>query len=207
MSNQTPETISLIKKLYEELCENTENAISFLVIGLNHDEDEINSLGCLEIFEILKEEIFDYSLKDLKEIIEELDLEDFSFKFVEETIIDDGNFKKPCKNPCPECPYKKNSPKGYFGGQDPLEYANAIHQDTIIPCHSRTKYNENTEMPTFNSDIVPCTGHLVAQIKVCKRQKNEDAANAQDYVRNLENIEELKQNILGFDFKKHHEID
>lgn len=114
--------------------------------------------------------------------------------------------KKPCKKPCLSCPFTKNSDKGYFGGNDPLEYANALHQDTVIACHSRTKHNKKTGLPDSYSDITICTGHIVSQIKIFKSSIHEEGSKAQQQIRSSDNFEELKENALGFDFKKYHGI-
>lgn len=115
--------------------------------------------------------------------------------------------RMPCKNPCPTCPFMKGSAKGYFGGNDPEEYAESIHRNTVVACHSRTKHDEETGMPTGEGSIHICTGHIVAQTKVCKSPlPGTDADHSHSLVRSRENFEELKNNALGFDFKQYHEL-
>ena len=114
--------------------------------------------------------------------------------------------KQPCKNPCPSCPYTKKAAKGYFGGNNPEEYARAIHQDTVIACHTRTKYNEKTGYPDSEDDVVICTGHIVSQIKACKSTIHSDGKKARDQIMTQDNFEELKEQSLAFDFKQYHGI-
>jgi hypothetical protein len=114
--------------------------------------------------------------------------------------------KQACKKPCKTCPYKKDSIKGYFAGLDPQEYAEAIHQDTIIACHSRSTYNQSGIVTT----AVVCTGHIVAQILSLKRPNalHIEQLQAHQQIRKQDNFVELKaQNLSLFDFYKHHNID
>lgn len=113
--------------------------------------------------------------------------------------------KKPCKNPCPECPYAKKSIPGYFGGLDPREYAQAIGQDTVIACHTRSKYDTNGHVKM--DDVVVCTGHIVAQIKSCKQTIHPVGKLAHEQIRAQSNFEQLKTEMLGLDFWSHHKIE
>ncbi len=71
-----------------------------------------------------------------------------------------------CKTPCPECPYIKGAPEGFFGGQDPEIYADAIHRDSVVVCHSRNKYDKDG---MAIEPYEPCLGHAMIQIKAIKR--------------------------------------
>ena len=104
-----------------------------------------------------------------------------------------------CKRPCKECPYMKDSMPGYFGGNDPAEYALAMHLDTVVPCHMKSTYFEDDV-----EEIVMCTGHLLSQRKVCKRSVHPEVVKAWKDG-SLELLyEELKDDLLGFDFYNHH---
>ena len=210
MSHYSAQKLVVIEKLITALTEDTDTAITFLVEGLHFDQDEIDEMGCLDIFDKVREEVLDEHM-DTETLINALcfvDVEGFdknSLNFTEKPKIPvDGDIRQPCKNPCPTCPYTKKALSGDFGGNDPEEYANAIHQDTVIACHSRTKHDQTTLLPKSTSDVTICTGHIVAQIKVCKQSRHPDGLKAQETVRNNSNFEELKENALGFDFKSHH---
>ena len=85
-------------------------------------------------------------------------------------------------------------------GQD---YKKALHHDTIIACHSRSKYDEEETV----IEAVVCTGHIVAQINSCKRPNalHKEMYDAHQQIRKQDNFEELKSNTLSaFNFDKHH---
>lgn len=114
--------------------------------------------------------------------------------------------KKPCKYPCPSCPFTNKADKGYFGGNNPEEYAQSIHQDTVVACHTRTKHNEATGLPNSDNDIVICTGHIVSQIKACKNTIHPEGKKAKEQIMAQDNFENLKEKALAFDFKQYHGI-
>lgn len=107
------------------------------------------------------------------------------------------------RRPCKECPYMKRSMPGYFGGQDPLIYAEAMHQDTIIPCHMRSEYHDGGDVQV----VTPCTGHLMSQKKVCKGSLHEVALEYLRDPRFYELYNELYDEVLGFRFYDHHGLD
>lgn len=50
---------------------------------------------------------------------------------------------KPCTSKiCDECPYRKNSSPGFFGGNPIDIYADAILYDIRIPCHKTVNLKE-----------------------------------------------------------------
>lgn len=115
---------------------------------------------------------------------------------------------KPCKKPCKTCPYKADSIKGYFAGNDATEYFEALSRDTVIACHTRSRFGSNDMVV----EATVCTGHIVAQIKSCKRpskrpsERHPEAAEAHSQIREQDNFEALKANSLSvFNFKEHHE--
>lgn len=109
---------------------------------------------------------------------------------------------KHCKKPCSECPYMKKSEPGYFGGNDPGEYQVAIHRDTVVACHTTSTYDHNEDVET----AVVCRGHLLAQKKVCKQIRHEEAVDVAQSEAFQEQYDELKDEVLGFDFAEHHRI-
>ena len=199
----------VIDELLEVLMSETDSSIEFLVNGLHFDEDEINEMGCCEIFDKVQEEIQENNFETIKEAMSYIIIDEWDMKKMEisEDDIQDGKIRKPCKNPCPTCPYTKNAIKGYFGGQNSDVYANAINQDTVIACHSRTKHDKMTSLPNSLDDVTICTGHIVSQIKSCKSSQHPDGKKAQEQLRNADNFEELKENALAFDFRTYHGID
>ena len=110
---------------------------------------------------------------------------------------------KLCNNPCIECPYLKGSMPGYFGGNDPQEYAHALHADTIVPCHMRSTYDDDEEV----SEVTICVGHLMAQKKVCKSNSHPEAVKALKSTKFKAMFKKHKADVLGFDFYEHHGVE
>ena len=210
MTQHTEQQTQLINELLEALYDDTTLMIDFLVNCFHLDSDEINEMGCEEIFENLESEISEYSFEEIKAFVEKFEEMGFEIDGFDSSKMilnaKSGKMRQPCKEPCPSCPYTKNAPKGYFGGQDPLEYANAIGQDTVVACHTHTKHSEESGVIESDSDITICTGHIISQIKTCKSSIHPEGQEAHALVRSRDNFEELKDNALGFDFKSHHGI-
>lgn len=111
--------------------------------------------------------------------------------------------KDRCKNPCPECAYRKDSPKGYFGGNDPQIYRDAYNSDNAIPCHMKSKFDDKGEL--IATTHRPCIGQALAQIKSCKRVNDPATAALHDELRKSENIDKLKDSVLAvWEFESHH---
>lgn len=103
---------------------------------------------------------------------------------------------------CSECPYRKSSPPGYFGGNDPAAYREAIISDVVVACHTRNRYNEQGYVDTTN--LQPCIGHLTAQTKSCKRSRVPEVAELQHHLRDIVD----QSNILNlWEFDAHHAVD
>lgn len=60
--------------------------------------------------------------------------------------------------PCKECPWLKNSLRGYLGPEDPEYFASVFHQDFEYPCH-KTKDTPEEEV---------CTGLVYTRVNSCK---------------------------------------
>ena len=183
MNQYNEKQTAILNELIEAVSNDTSVAINFLVDCFLIDEDEVNEMGCSEIFDLVESEISDSDFDTIKERIKHFDFENFDISLMDGDMSDDidiasGTMKQPCKNPCPSCPYTKNAVKGYFGGHDPSEYANAIHQDTVIACHSRTKHDKETKLPNSDNDVTICTGHIVSQIKSCKSSQHPEGMKA-----------------------------
>lgn len=95
------------------------------------------------------------------------------------------------KRPCGQCPFRKDSVKGYLGGftiEETLEVAKSEHP---FDCH-KTRGTDNTK---------ECSGRLLFATKTCKSFKNAELEKLR-----LETKESNStDNILGFDFRQHHE--
>lgn len=94
------------------------------------------------------------------------------------------------KRPCGQCPFRKDSAKGYLGGftvEETLEVAKSEHQ---FDCH-KTRETDNTK---------ECVGRLLFATKTCKSFKDPELEALRLHAKETNSTE----NILGFDFKQHH---
>lgn len=48
---------------------------------------------------------------------------------------------KNLKNPCQECPFRKNSLPGWLGADDPQNFMNTVMADVEMPCHLTIDYD------------------------------------------------------------------
>lgn len=94
------------------------------------------------------------------------------------------------KKPCIECPFNKNSLKGYLGGFTVNETLEVANSEQSFLCHLTRENNTKSE----------CVGRLLYSTKTCKSFRNEILENQRLEVKSLGT-----ENILGFDFKKYHE--
>jgi len=206
MQSHTPAEKNLIEKMIVIFEDEVEAAIDLLESTFNYYRGDLDEMTSYDIVQLLEKELLDSEFSFIREELEYTEhFIDFDFS-IKESATTEGEMRQPCKNPCSTCPYTKNALKGYFGGNDPQEYADAIHRDTIVACHSRTKHDEITQEAKSEGDITICTGHIVSQIKVCKNPQHPEGKKAHDFVRSFTNLEELKDNALAFDFKAFHGI-
>lgn len=46
------------------------------------------------------------------------------------------------KTPCNQCPFKKDSLKGYLGASTPVEFLEQAESDIVMPCHLHIDYED-----------------------------------------------------------------
>lgn len=110
---------------------------------------------------------------------------------------------KRCKTPCKECPYMKKSIPGYFGGHNPKAYAEALHIDTVVACHTKSKFDNDGDL----TDMTMCIGHVLSQRKACKRSYHPDILEAWADPKVNALYEAKYDDILGLDFYEHHKVE
>lgn len=94
------------------------------------------------------------------------------------------------KKTCIECPFRKDSVKGYLGGFSV--------EDTIAIANSEADFYCHLTRETGNEK--QCVGRLLRAGKVCKSFKRFDLERERVSLKDSEE----RDNILGFDFKEHH---
>jgi len=109
-----------------------------------------------------------------------------------------------CKKPCSECAFKKDSAKGYMGG-NPIElYFSFFDADMPVPCHMKSEANDEGVLE--NKGNTPCIGHLMAQVKSCKLPHSQESQGLIAQLRAQPNFEALKSAALAkWEFIPHHQ--
>lgn len=95
------------------------------------------------------------------------------------------------KRPCGQCPFRKDSTKGYLGGFTLEETLEVAKSESPFECH-KTRETPNTK---------ECVGRLLFATKTCKSFRDPELEVLRLHAKETNSID----NILGFDFKKHHE--
>lgn len=75
-----------------------------------------------------------------------------------------------CKQPCRECPFKKDSIQGYLGAasHQPEDFLNSMEWN-ILPCHLQVEWDEADEDEIDRQAIEnPCIGALQFLNNSCK---------------------------------------
>lgn len=106
---------------------------------------------------------------------------------------------KSCKKPCPDCPWRKTSLKGWLGDQEPELFTDIIKSGSKLPCHKTQSKSMNLNELDKDDSVLHCTGALITMKNNCIRSRNPDIAKLQD---------KLKQDDEFFsklsDFEKYH---
>lgn len=100
---------------------------------------------------------------------------------------------KACKHPCPECPFRKDSLRGYLGGFTPEETYKAALSEDGFDCHLTRGDGQERKH---------CAGRLLFATKMCKSFRNKELEQARFAVK----AENSLDDILGFDFLGHHKL-
>ena len=96
------------------------------------------------------------------------------------------------KHPCGMCPFKKNSIKGYLGGFSLEDTLAVARSEQSFNCHKTRDTGAEKE----------CSGRLLYATKICKSFRNPDLEELRLEAKENNSIND----ILGFDFKSHHDI-
>ena len=100
-----------------------------------------------------------------------------------------------CKKPCKQCPWRKDSFKGYLGGNTPEEYAALLHTDLPTDCH----ITQDQSAPKV------CAGYIIVRLNSCKRSKDPEMYTIEKQFINHPEREQCFQ--FGFQFIEHHKRD
>ena len=94
------------------------------------------------------------------------------------------------KTPCRECPFKRDSAKGWLGGFSPEDTRQEALAEHGFDCHL-TRSSTNPKQ---------CAGALLFATRVCKSFRDKDLEKARKALSSKEALE----SVLGFDFVEYH---
>lgn len=117
--------------------------------------------------------------------------------------------KQPCLNPCPECPYRKDSMPNDMGGHSPEEYKLNIVREGPVSCHMRSKFDDEEQAirSKKTGEYVECTGRVLSQMKSYHTPRdNPILMKLRSGFESMPNIKELLNGVLSaFEWDKHHD--
>lgn len=90
---------------------------------------------------------------------------------VEEKIhafYDQPLMKPPAKNPCIECPWRRNALPGYLGPHTAEEWVEMAHADGQIACHMTIDPGHDDDDYNDIGDMTTCAGATIFRRNVCK---------------------------------------
>jgi hypothetical protein len=109
-----------------------------------------------------------------------------------------------CNNPkmCAECPFRKDSAKGWLGPWDDSdEIINQSQNESGLACHMRIEHEENGEVSYDDTHV--CVGSMAYANATCKVYRAPTLREAQKKVAQTVKDEEILSN--REDFSKHHD--
>lgn len=145
------------------------------IYDMEETEDDINVHNIVNIFNWMNGEI------DNNEIVD-----DFEEKVTNISPI------KVCKVPCSECPFRKNSIKGYLGPHTIDDIKMIARTGVDFKCHKTLELSEDRYRT--------CSGYVHYLNNTIQLSRNAEIAKLQKEFKGKEN------DCLGFDFEKYHTI-
>jgi len=92
------------------------------------------------------------------------------------------------KDPCKQCPFKKNSAPGWLGAYSISDIKNAILNEEVFPCHPTVNYEDHdfikNQIMNPDSKVQFCAGFAILSKRLCKLPRDKDMSN---YWRNVIN--------------------
>jgi hypothetical protein len=83
------------------------------------------------------------------------------------------------RNPCKECPFRKNSAPGYLGADYPEHFLEMTMRDADMPCHMDIDYSKKDWLEKQEPDAPLCVGAMQFQNNNMKLSRNPEVAAAQ----------------------------
>lgn len=80
---------------------------------------------------------------------------------------DEPLMKPPAKQPCNDCPWRRNSIRGWLGPHTAEEWVQMAHGDGQIACHQTIPEGSDDDDPDL-STMTACAGATIFRANVCK---------------------------------------
>ncbi len=75
---------------------------------------------------------------------------------------------KKCKSPCKSCPWRKDSIRGYLGGNTVEVYSDSVKSDIRVACHTRHPASVTLPSDQIQGEEM-CVGFVLARLNDMKR--------------------------------------
>lgn len=117
-----------------------------------------------------------------------------------------------CKKMCNECPFSKNSLRGWLGGFSIEETLNAQQFEQLFSCHKqREDDEEENSRKIVNGEINICRGFILSASLSCKLfgqnpSTGKELARLQVEVKASITDDEKEMVLRRWDFPKHHTL-
>lgn len=86
-----------------------------------------------------------------------------------------SGFPPAMKNPCDECPWRRDSPAGHLGPLDAQGWIDVIHGEQAIACHKTiTDTDDKGHGDWANPAMRQCRGAVSFRANVCKAPRNDE---------------------------------
>lgn len=92
------------------------------------------------------------------------------------------------KSPCSQCPFRRNSVRGYLGADDPEHFLSLTMRDATMPCHMDIDYSDKDWLTTQEPDAPLCVGALQFQNNFMKLARDPEVARGQRAVGESANV-------------------
>lgn len=80
-----------------------------------------------------------------------------------------------CSKLCGECPFSKNSAKGWLADYTPQDIQNFMNGEALFPCHKMVEGDELTQAEVkekiLSGELKLCRGYVESMVKSCKMPK------------------------------------
>ena len=79
-------------------------------------------------------------------------------------------YREPTKQPCSDCPFRRNAVAGWLGEAAPESFIVEISMERPLPCHQTIDYEDKDWLSKWNAGEIgsTCAGALIMSANMCK---------------------------------------